>query len=159
MKEDNSVEIAIINGPNMSFLGIRQKEIYGTDTLDEINRHIYREVDKISALEGINIHLEFFVSNSEGNIIDFLQNCYVNKIAGIVINPGPFSYTSYAIRDAISSVGIPTIEVKVSNTTAREDFRKDSVIAPVCLGQILGFGSYSYVFGVQALINKIKMGG
>jgi len=142
------MKIAVINGVNINFTGIRQPEIYGSQTLDEINAQIAAEAD------GKNIDLHFFQSNIEGDIVNFLQQCYHEKFDSIIINPGAFTHYSYAIRDAVASIPIPTIEVHMSNTYAREEFRHKSVIAPVCHGQICGFGLHSYTLAIHALINN-----
>ncbi|HHX62074.1 MAG TPA: type II 3-dehydroquinate dehydratase [Epulopiscium sp.] len=143
-------KVVLIHGPNLNFLGIRSPEIYGGDTFDTINKEILKEAAKFE------MDLEIFQSNHEGAIIDFIQNCYTNEIEGIIINGGAFTHYSYAIRDAVASVSIPTIEVHLSNINSREEFRKESVIAPVCLGQICGFGKYSYILGIHALHNHLK---
>lgn len=140
-------KILIIHGPNLNMLGTREPNVYGKQTMQEINN----ELDGYSKKSGIrNIN---FQSNSEGSIIDFIQE---NSDAdGIIINPGAFTHTSVAIRDAITSTGIPSVEVHISNIHAREDFRKSSFIAPVCIGQISGFGGYSYLLGLSALMDYL----
>ena len=142
-------KIALIHGPNLNFLGIRNPEIYGGDTYHKINKEILEEATK----HGFDT--EIFQSNHEGEIIDFLQTCYHNKVQGIIINAGAYTHYSYAIRDAIESISIPTIEVHLSNINRREAFREVSVIAPVCVGQICGFGKHSYILGIQALHNYL----
>ena len=143
-------KVVLIHGPNLNFLGIRSPEIYGGDTYDNINREILEEASRC------NMGMEIFQSNHEGDIIDFIQECYHNRVHGIIINGGAFTHYSYAIRDAIASVSIPTIEVHLSNINSREEFRKESVIAPVCIGQICGFGKYSYILAIQALNNHLN---
>jgi len=138
-------KIVVIHGPNLNFTGIREKGIYGTKTLDDINELISQEAKKY------NFDIEIFQSNYEGGIIDKLQECWHNKVEGIVINPGAFTHYSYALRDAIASVNIPTVEVHLSNIHTREEFRHTSVTAPVCIGQMCGFGANSYLLGLQAL--------
>jgi len=136
------MKILIINGPNLNLLGTREPGVYGTETLDNINKLIAKEADKLG------VDCEFFHSNSEGGIIDRLHNSGAN---GIILNAGAYTHYSYAIRDAIASIMIPVIETHLSNTAAREEFRKTSVIAPVCRGSIIGFGSYSYILALYAL--------
>lgn len=136
--------LVVINGPNLSFLGIREKTIYGTKTLQDIQENILKKADELS------FKINFFTSNIEGEIIDFLQKCYFQKIDGIIINAGAFTHYSYAIRDAILSINIPTIEVHISNVYKREEFRHKSVIAPVCIGQISGFLENSYILALDA---------
>ncbi len=139
-----SMKIKIINGPNLNMLGIREPEIYGSLTLEEINNKIK---EKASAL---NVNLEFYQSNHEGEIIDTIQKCYGN-FDGIIINPAAYTHYSIAIRDAIASVGIPTVEVHLSDINTREDFRKISVIKSVCVKQIWGKGVDSYTEALEYL--------
>ena len=146
------MKIAVINGPNLNFMGIREPLIYGSQTLEEINKQITDEARVISEQNPVNIDLEFFQSNVEGEIINFIQKCHHDKFYGIIINPGAFAHYSYAIRDAVASLTMPIIEVHMSNPYVREEFRQKSVIAPVCRGQICGFRSYGYILAIQALI-------
>ena len=147
------MKIAVINGPNLNFLGIREPKIYGVQTLEDINDTLRHAAKNLSTTASSPIEIEFFQSNHEGDIVNFLQNCYNNKIDGIIFNPAAFSHYSYALRDAVSSISIPTVEVHLSNIAAREEFRQKSVIAPVCCGQISGFGADSYVLALHALVN------
>jgi 3-dehydroquinate dehydratase-2 len=144
------MKIQVINGPNLNMLGIREPDIYGTLTLNEINESI--------ALKGkeIGINLNFFQSNHEGDIIDKIHDCY-GKMDGIVINPGAFTHYSIAIRDAIASVGIPTVEVHLSDINSREDFRKISVIKSVCVKQIWGKGIASYIEAIEFLVHRNRI--
>ncbi|MDK2903411.1 MAG: 3-dehydroquinate dehydratase [Clostridiales bacterium] len=130
-------KILIINGPNLNMLGIREPGIYGHDTLESIIKGLK------SFAESYGIELDALQSNSEGNIIDAIQAAY-GRYDGIIINAGAYTHYSYAIRDAIAGVHIPTIEVHISNIYSREDFREHSVIAPVCVGQISGLGPMAY---------------
>lgn len=141
--------VALIQGPNLNFLGIRNPEVYGTDTYETITQ------EAIDEAKAFGIELQTFQSNHEGAIIDFIQECHTNNIDGIIINAGAFTHYSYAIRDAIESVNIPTIEIHLSNINSREEFRRESVIAPVCVGQICGFGKYSYILGIYAMLNHL----
>ena len=141
------MKILIINGPNLNLLGIRETEFYGKKSLDEINEMLKKHA------QSNNIELDFYQSNSEGELVDYIHK---NRDAdGIVINPGAYTHTSIAIRDAITSVSIPAVEVHLSNIHAREEFRAKSYIAPVCIGQVSGFGYYSYIAGLQALHNYL----
>ncbi|MDO5457637.1 MAG: type II 3-dehydroquinate dehydratase [Atopococcus tabaci] len=140
------MKIAIIHGPNLNFLGIREPEIYGSQTLETINS-ILEDYGKEK-----NLDLTFFQSNSEGAVIDFIQKCHRDRVEGIVINPAAYTHYSYAIHDALKSVDIPAVEVHLSNINTREDFRKESVTASACIGQIAGFGSQSYLLGLEALL-------
>ena len=136
-------KIWIINGPNLNFLGIREKGIYGNDDYESVCEYIKRQ-----------FNLKIFQSNYEGKIIDILQSAYFDKIDGIVINPGAFTHYSYVIFDGIKSIQIPTVEVHLSNIYKREDFRKISVTAPACIAQIYGKGKDGYVEAVKLLLEK-----
>lgn len=140
------MKILIINGPNLNLLGTREPKYYGNNTLREINM----EIEAVAGEIGVSV--EFFQSNHEGEIIDKIQGAPATS-NGIVINAGAFSHYSYAIRDSVAAVGIPVVEVHMSNIFAREDFRHKSVISPVVLGQVSGFGAYGYVMAINALIN------
>ena len=138
------MRVFIIHGPNLNLTGKRDPEIYGKSTLDDINRMIQDWGDKNK------VEVEVFQSNHEGEIIDKIHSA-IGNADFIVINPGAFTHYSLAIRDAISSVEIPTIEVHLSNIYARESFRSKSVISPVCKGQISGFGPKSYLLALESL--------
>ena len=138
-------KILIINGPNLSRVGYREPEYYGSISIDQINKNI------IDFAKKRNICVEIFQSNSEGEIIDKIEQSYKN-IAGLIINPGAYTHYSFAIRDAIVASNLLTIEVHLSNIYNREEFRQKSVIAPVCKGQITGFGEKSYLLALDALI-------
>jgi 3-dehydroquinate dehydratase-2 len=137
-------KISIINGPNLNLLGSRESKIYGHHTLLSIERHLRDQFEPTH-------ELRFFQSNDEGAIIDALHDA--RKWAdGVVINAGAYTHTSVAIRDAISAIAIPCVEVHLSNIYAREPFRHTSLIEPVCVGVISGFGAYSYELGVMAVL-------
>ncbi|MCL1910907.1 MAG: type II 3-dehydroquinate dehydratase [Leptospirales bacterium] len=140
--------IAVIHGPNLNILGSRESDIYGTDTMSGINSRLE------AAAQNNGFKIETFQSNSEGGIIDYIQQC-AGKVDGIVINPGAYTHTSIAIRDAISGIAIPAVEVHLSNIHKREEFRNHSFIAPVCIGQICGFGAFSYEAGLLALLEYL----
>ena len=142
-------KILVVNGPNLNLLGKREPEIYGTKTLDELNEHLS------SLAKDLELELEYFQSNSEGGIIDFIQEKGF-EARGMIINPGAYTHYSYAIRDAISSVGVDTVEVHLSNIYDREDFRKESAIAPVCIGQIIGFGFYGYAMALSYFSDNVN---
>jgi len=140
--------IALIHGPNLNLLGTREPTIYGNMTLEKIEQKLRENL-------GDQHELRSLQSNHEGALIDFIHGAreWAN---GIVINAGAYTHYSYALRDAISAVKLPTIEVHLSNIHARETFRHTSVIAPVCVGQICGFGWRSYALGVQALLDYLS---
>jgi len=138
-------KIRVIHGPNLNFTGIREKDIYGTEFIEDIDQQILDTARKL------DMDLEIFQSNSEGEIINYLQSCHYEGVDGAVVNLGAFTHYSYALRDAIASVSFPVVEAHMSNVAAREEFRQKSVTAPVCVGQISGFGALSYVLGLYAL--------
>lgn len=137
-------KVLIINGPNLNMLGKREQSIYGDTTLNEINNEAVRYGSSIG------FEVDTFQSNSEGEIINAIHAAG-EKYEGVIINPGAFTHTSYAIRDAIASIDVPFVEVHLSNIHSREEFRHSSVTAPVCMGQISGFGLNSYILGLKAL--------
>lgn len=142
------MKIMVLNGPNINFLGIREKEVYGSQNYEEMCQHIKRNIKK-------EIELEIYQSNIEGELINLIQKAYFDKFDGIVINPGAYTHTSIALYDAIKSVSIPTIEVHISNIHKREDFRHKSFTAAACIGQICGLGSDGYILAIEFLYNKI----
>lgn len=146
-------KILIINGPNLNFLGIRETNIYGTDNYEELCNFIKEN------FKNQNVLIEIKQSNYEGEIIDFLQKAYFEKVDGIVINPGAYTHYSYAIFDAIKSVMIPTVEVHLSDIYSREEFRKISVIASACVTQISGKGKMGYIEAVKILMEEVKNNG
>ena len=145
------MKILIINGPNMNLLGLREPEIYGKTTLEDINN----ELKEFSKTLDNNLELSFYQSNHEGDIVDTVQKSK-DEYAGIIINPAGYTHTSIAIADAVKGVNIPTVEVHLSNINSREDFRKNSFIAPNCLGQITGFKKEGYKLALVGLYNYLK---
>ncbi|MEW5820443.1 MAG: type II 3-dehydroquinate dehydratase [Cyanobacteriota bacterium] len=143
------MKILVIHGPNLNLLGKREKSIYGKKTLEEINS------DLKSLSSELDATLDIFQSNHEGDIIDKIHKS-IDKCQGILINPGAYTHTSIAIRDAIAGVELPAVEVHLSNIYAREEFRHKSVISPVCIGQISGFGPNSYSLGLTALVDYVR---
>ncbi len=142
-------KVLVINGPNLNMLGVREPHVYGGLSLSEINRRLE------SLASNMHAELEFFQSNHEGAIIDRIHEAYAFQ-DGILINPGALTHYSYAIRDALRSVGLPVVEVHLSNVHARESFRHHSVIAPIAVGQICGFGAFSYELGLRALLQTME---
>ena len=137
------ISVSLILGPNLNLLGTREREVYGGDSFDDINRSIKQRGQEL----GIDVRI--LQSNHEGEIIDAIQDAR-NWADAIIINPGAFTHYSYAIRDAITAVRMPTIEVHLSNVYAREEFRHHSVIAPVAVGQIAGLGPVGYLLALEA---------
>ena len=143
------MKILVANGPNLNMLGIREPEKYGTVSLSDIEKELYAYSFELG------IDIETFQSNSEGEIIDKIQKA-IGIFDATLINAGGYTHTSVAIRDAISAVGLPCVEVHMTNIHAREEFRHKSLIAPVCIGQISGFGKESYKLGLKALHDCLK---
>ncbi|MDF2869767.1 MAG: 3-dehydroquinate dehydratase, type [Anaerocolumna sp.] len=144
------MKLLVINGPNLNFLGIREKSVYGAED--------YSYLKSLIQEKGIseNITVDIFQSNTEGNIIDRIQEAYFDGTQGIIINPGAFTHYSYAIRDALASITVPIIEVHISNVHKREEFRHVSVTAPVCTGQIVGLGLKGYLLAIDAILSMVK---
>ena len=141
--------VLILHGPNLNLLGTREPEIYGSMTLDQIDS----ELKSMGIKAGIEVRC--MQSNHEGGLIDALQEAR-NWAAGVVFNPGGYTHTSVAIRDAISAISLPVVEVHLSNVYAREEFRHHSLISAVCKGKVVGFGWRSYVLGLQGLIELLN---
>jgi 3-dehydroquinate dehydratase II len=139
----------ILNGPNLNMLGVRDPNVYGTESLEDIERNLRQ------AAEELGISIDFYQSNHEGQLIDRLHQAY-GMYTGIVINAGAFTHYSYAIRDALAAIRIPFVEVHISNIHAREDFRHHSVLAPIAEGQIAGLGTYGYELALRAIVKKTK---
>ena len=133
------MKILILNGPNINFLGIREKEIYGKETYESMCNYI------LNTFEETDVEIDILQSNIEGEMINILQKAYFEKYDGIVINPGAYTHTSIALFDAIKSIDIPTVEVHLSNVHQREEFRHKSFTAPACIGQVCGFGKEGYI--------------
>lgn len=137
------IRIAVIHGPNLNLLGLRETEIYGGDSLDSINQ----KMTELARREGLELRI--VQSNSEGGIVDAIHEA-LSWAQGILINPAAYTHTSVAIRDALAAVRLPTVEVHMSNIYSREPFRHQSLVSPVVVGQITGFGSGSYLLGLLA---------
>lgn len=149
MHRGKTMRILVINGVNMNMLGFRETEKYGTMTLKDLEKDLYA----FSFEHGID--LETYQSNIEGEIVEKIHSAKAG-VDGIVINAGAYTHTSIAIRDAISAINIPTVEVHMTNIYKREEFRHHSYLAPVCVGQISGFGTNSYKLGIEAIVHYLK---
>ena len=136
-------EIAIINGPNLNLLGVREPEVYGSETLNDINQ-------SLSGLaEQLKLNLRFMQSNAEHDIVNYIHQCFEDQVSGIIINPAAFTHTSVAIRDALLGTQIPFIEVHISNVHARESFRSESWLSDIAIGTITGMGSLGYQMALR----------
>ncbi len=143
------MKIAVIQGPNLNMLGIREQHIYGPMTLEQVHEQLK------NAAQQNGVELEFFQSNLEGEIVDRIQEC-LGEVDGILINPAAFSHTSIAIRDALSAVSLPSVEVHISNIYKREDFRQKSITAGAATGVVTGFGPFGYHMGLIALMQIVS---
>lgn len=149
-RNDTKMKILVINGPNINFLGIREKSVYGTQDYD----YLLKMIGEKGESSGISI--EVFQSNHEGAIIDRIQDAYSDGTDGIVINPGAYTHYSYAIRDALASITLPKVEIHISDITKREEFRKISVTAPACDKQIYGHGLQGYLEAIDFILEMKK---
>lgn len=148
----SSSRVLVLNGPNLNLLGTREPDVYGATTLDDITR----ELEDLGRQLGATV--ECRQSNQEGQLIDWLHDAR-DSFDGVVINPGGLTHTSVSLRDGIAAAGLPTVEVHISNTHARESFRHQSVTAAVCIGSVIGFGKNSYSLGLRALIDYLNAAG
>ena len=142
------MRIAVIHGPNLRLLGDREPEVYGTATLRDIDESLHELARELG------VELESFQSNHEGEILDHLE-AVAGRVDGILINPAGLTHTSVSLRDGLAGVGLPCVEVHLSNPAAREEFRKTSFVAPVSVATVAGFGKNSYLFGLRGLVNHI----
>jgi 3-dehydroquinate dehydratase-2 len=146
----SAVRVLVLSGPNLNRLGKREPEIYGSTTLDQIHAELASFAQQQSA------EVTCRQSNHEGDLIDWIGAAQDDGFAGIIINAGAYTHTSYALRDALKGAGIPAIEVHISNPEAREEFRHTSLIAPVCVAKVAGFGAKSYELGLRGLLDKLR---
>lgn len=145
----NQLKVLVLHGPNLNLLGLREPTVYGSTTLNDINQFLNQEGQLLQ------VEITVFQSNHEGALVDAIHAA-IGQQHGILINPGAYTHTSVAIRDAIAGVAIPTVEVHLSNVYQRESFRHHSYIAPVAIGQISGFGAESYRLGLRALVHYLR---
>jgi len=143
------MKILCLNGPNLNMLGTREPEKYGTTTLSDIEKEIAENAKKL------NVEVSFYQSNIEGELVTEIQKAK-GVFDGIIINPAAYTHTSVALRDAILAVSIPSVEIHLSNIHTREEFRHHSYTAPVCIGQITGFGKYGYIMALYAIVDYLK---
>lgn len=146
------MKIAVVHGPNLNLLGRREPEVYGRQTLADINQEL------VATAVGLGVGLEAFQANGEGELIDFIQRAAA-EVSGFVVNAAGFTHTSVALRDALVGVGLPFVEVHLSNIQARESFRHHSLLAPKAIGAIMGFGVESYILGLNGLVSHLRAKG
>ena len=144
--------VLVLNGPNLNLLGTREPDVYGATTLDDIEQGL------ADLAKDLGVAIECRQSNQEGQLIDWLHEAR-GSFDGVVINPGGLTHTSVSLRDGIAATGLPTVEVHISNTQARESFRHQSLTAAVCIGSVIGFGKNSYALGLRALIEYLNAAG
>lgn len=149
MSGSSDLRILVIHGPNLNLLGKREPEVYGTQTLADI------DADLTLAAKALGVEIDCYQSNHEGEMIDRIQEAMGHE-SGILINPGGFTHTSVALRDALAATTLPIVEVHLSNISAREAFRRDSYVSPIALGVISGLGARGYRYGLEALVDHLK---
>ena len=152
IKTKRLLKVLVVHGPNLNLLGKREPQIYGKASLSRINQAIQAEAEKVG------VQVDIIQSNHEGELVDLIGNAR-QGYDGILINPAAYTHTSVALRDALSACGIPAVEVHLSNIYGREEFRRKSLTAPVCIGQVSGFGETSYLLGLAGLVRALRKGG
>ena len=143
------MKILVVNGPNLNLLGQREPDVYGSESLADIDAAV------IKAGSGMGVEVETFQSNEEGRLVTKIGSA-VGEYDGIIINPAAYTHTSVALRDAIKATGLPVVEVHLSNTHSREEFRHKSLTAAVCMAQIMGFGGYGYILALGGIVEKLR---
>ena len=143
------MKVAVVHGPNLRLLGRREPEVYGSDTLDAVNVRVAEEA------AALGVEVEFFQSNHEGELLDFIDEASA-RVDGFLVNPGAYTHTSVALRDAFLGVSRPFVEVHLSNTAAREPFRRHSYLSDVAEGVVFGFGVQSYLLGLRGLVERLR---
>ena len=141
--------ISVLHGPNLNLLGTREPDVYGSTTLEQIDSDI------AAAAQQVDVEIRALQSNDEGALVDAVQEA-AGWADGLILNPGALTHYSISLRDAVSAIGLPAVEVHLSNVYAREEFRQRSVVAPVCVGQVAGFGGFSYIAALHALVNCLQ---
>ena len=149
VRTKKKLSILVIHGPNLNLLGKREPKIYGKVSLPHINQLIQKKAEELG------VHVVMVQSNHEGELVDLIGNAR-KTYHGILINPAAYTHTSVALRDALSASGVPAVEVHLSNIYGREEFRRQSLTAPVCVGQVSGFGEESYLLGLYGLVNALR---
>lgn len=144
------MRIAVVHGPNLRLLGMREPDIYGSTTLDDINSSL------TELAREIGVELEIFQSNHEGEILDFLEEVR-GTVQGVLINPAGLTHTSVSLRDGLLGIGLPVVEVHISNPAAREEFRHRSYVGPIAVGTVAGFGENSYLLGLRGLLARLQL--
>lgn len=147
--KSTGVSILVLQGPNLNLLGTREPDLYGVETLEDIHSGL------ALVAQELGVHIAFFQSNHEGQLIDRIHQARVDQLDGIIINPAAYTHTSIALRDALAAVQIPTVEVHLSNIHARESFRQHSYVAPIALAQLCGFGAVGYELALRGLCARL----
>lgn len=148
---DTWPRVLVLHGPNLNLLGVREPRVYGRTTLAEIDTAL------VARGASMGVAVECHQSNHEGTLIDLLHGC-IDRCRGVLFNPGGYTHTSVALRDAVAAIGLPVVEVHLSNTEAREDFRRVSLLATVCVGRVVGFGARSYLLALDGLLGHLGLG-
>ncbi len=158
MSDTKTIRVLVLNGPNLNLLGSREPDVYGEETLEDIERLVKERAGELNNRRAVSIELDFRQSNSESDLIDWIGGSQ-GSFDGIVINPAAFTHTSVGLLDAIKAVDTPCVEVHLSNTHTREEFRHKSITAAGCIGQVMGFRSTSYLLALEGLVDFLARSG